>query len=389
VETTDEYAGPLTPTGAQLEAVVALANRVFRAAGGDMGEDYPLLFHRDRLDQLRIFTEAGRCVSLVGMTINDVVLLGCPLRIACIGSVCTDESARGRGLASRLMDDAYERAAAAGAPVMLISGGRGLYTRRGASGGGRFAKYVVPVGSIQAAGADLTIGEVGPETAALALRLFDAEPIRFSRTEEEYTALVACRRVGNNPGSTYLVRRAGEPPAVLSVHPVRTDNSAGSKTIAVQELAGSRPAALAGLRRIAGNFGAQAVQIYAYMGDRAMRRACAAAGAELEVVAHTGTVKLLDAGRLWKGFGPLLAERIGTEAAAKLRLRAQADELKIHTLSFELSDERFVVHGAEKVVAALFGSPQLDPLAGAPGELGQTLRAALPLPLPMYGLNYI
>jgi len=100
------YVGPKTTELHQLKEVMALPKHVFRSdCEGDLG----LLFHPDRLGQLRIFESDGKPVSLVGMILNDTVLLGCSVRVACIGSVCTDEPHRGRGLAGRLVEDAVER----------------------------------------------------------------------------------------------------------------------------------------------------------------------------------------------------------------------------------------------------------------------------------------
>src|ERR1035437_4466201 len=97
--TAEQFDGPKTPKPDQLADVIKLANRIFRGDENppeheDMGRMYAPLFNPRNLEQLLIFRTDGRPVSLVGMTINEVVMLGCRTKIACIGSVCTDESAR-------------------------------------------------------------------------------------------------------------------------------------------------------------------------------------------------------------------------------------------------------------------------------------------------------
>jgi len=388
----DQYVGPQALPPERLEAAVALANRVFRqgrGADGDMAREFPTLFCRDRMEQLRTITCGDEPVSLVGMVAGDVVLLGCPLRVVCIGSVCTDEAHRQAGLAGRCLDDAVRCAIDGGASLMLISGGRSLYRRRGAFSCGRFVKYALPADALPPAGEELEIVEVTSETAGEALRLFEAEPIRFRRCEADYATLVLCGGVMDRPGGTYLARRDGEAAAVVSVNAPRGDEPNRAPTVSVRELAGERRTALGLLSKLADHYAAGSVEIDAYPTDVALKLACAAPAGTAERVGSPYTLKLLDADRLWSAFRPLLAERIGASAAAKLRIAAEADELSIHGLAFESAGERFEAAGAREVTAALFGSTELDPLAGAAGALGRTLRRALPLPLPLYGLNYI
>jgi predicted N-acetyltransferase YhbS len=384
----EEFVGPLTPRGDQLGAVVALANRVFRAGGGDMAADYPQLFRRDGLRQLRVFMQAGRPVSLVGTVLGDVAAFGCGLRVACVGSVCTDASARGRGLAGALLDDAVTRARAAGASVMLISGGRSLYRRRGAFSVGRFLRYTMPAAALRPL-PGIEVADVGPDEAGEALAVFEAEPIRFRRTRRQYATQIASGLVMGRLGRTCLVRRGGRPAAVVSLNPPCSATGDAAPVAAVRELAGSRQAALAGLADLAGELHAETLTIDAYTCDCALADACAAVGGAAEVVSFSGTVKLLDLGRLWRGFRPLLKERLGADLSLRLRANCEADELGIHTLRLAIDDERLEVRGAREVLAAIFGSPDADPLVEAGGRLGEAVRRALPLPLCLYGMNYV
>ena len=385
---TSEYVGPRGAAPELLEATVALANRNFRSDNGDMGKQFPLLFHPERLDQLRVFTAQDKPVSLVGVTIDDVVLLGCSTRIACVGSVCTDESARGRGLAGRLVDDAAAHATAGGASVMLISGGRTLYTRRGATSGGLFHRYTIATERLRPEGQEVSIVEVSPDRCGQALRIYESEPIRFRRGEQEYTLQIACNWTLDQAGRTYLVQCAAGPLAVVSVSCAGPGRPDEAPTLGVWEIAGARRAVVAALPQIAESYQAETVMIDAYATDRALRDACATFGADPELVAHPGIVKLLDAGRLWQDFAPLLRERIG-ETASELQIETEADELKIHTLTFRHGRESLTLRGHRELTAALFGTPDLDPMADYSSPLAESLRRALPLPLPLYGLNFV
>ncbi len=384
----EEYVGPVTVRPEQLQPVVDLANRVFRASGGDMGREYPLQYSTDCLEKLRIFEKDRAPVSVVATTINDAVLLGCSVRLALVGSVCTDESARGRGLAGRLMDDAAERAVSVGASVMLISGGRTLYTRRGAGRCGVFHTYTMPADSLPAPDAGLTVSEVTVENADVALRICRAEPIRFRRTLAEHSTQIACGWVRNKPGRTFLISRSGQPVATVSVSRDTRSADGPVEKIAFVEVSGSRSAIVASLSTMAAQFGAEEVEIEAYPTDYAMREALTTVGAGYEITEFHGTVKVLDVGMLWRDFVPLVRERAGAAADA-VQVSSQADKFKIHTLRFEMGSDEFEIRDPAAIPAAFFGSKELDPLKEAPGELGSILRLALPLPLPVYGLNYV
>jgi len=384
-----DYRGPLRPAAETLGQVVALANKVFRTTRkGDMGAEYPQLFDPDRTENLRIMTSSGEPVSLIGMIIEDATVAGCPLRTASIGSVCTDPDHRGHGLAGMLMDDAVRRATEAGAAVMRISGNRTLYSRRGAYAEGRYCRYDLPADLLAETDPELTVAKVPADQCRAALRLFEGEPVRFRRTEADYALQISASFTQDRPGATYLIRRGAEPVAVASVS-LQSPPEDQTKTLRVAELAGSRPAVAASLRRIASQWGAEAVSIEAYESDVAMAEALAPTGAERKIVGFHGTLKLLAAGKLWQDFTPLISERIGAVACERIHIKDQADELAVHTLSFALDGESVTINGPREIVAALFGSPTLDPLAEQSGTLASLLRAALPLPLPMYGMNYV
>ena len=383
------YAGPLTPSPEQLPSIIALLNRVFYANKTfEVTDEFPLLFCPSGLHQLRILTTNSQPVAHVATVIEEISAFGCRLCVACLGAVCTDEPHRGRGLAGRLVDDAISRAASAGAAVMLISGHRPLYTRRGAHKAGIFHQFTIPADSLPRQG-DLTVAEISPEQCPQALELYQSEPLYFCRSLQRYTSQTSTGLVMSRQGKTYLIRRGPDPLAVLTVWYSRSNSGDGEKSVATVEFAGSRPAILAALPVICREYQATGAEIISYAHDQALLGACRDLGIEPELVPFDFSVRLLDAQRLWGDFQPLLAERLNGDMLSDISLHPQADELEIHTLTFRTPGEEFTVQGSQQILAALFGSTELDPLAQAPGQLGQALRQAFPLPLPQYGLNFL
>lgn len=385
------FHGPTTPTPDQVGDVAALANRVFRPDGrGDMGAQYPLLFDPERTEQMRIYTRDVTVVSHVGVRVDQVLLCGATVRMACIGAVCTDVDARGHGLAGALFQDAVRYALDLGATVMLISGDRSLYRRAGAYPAGRFVHAKLECGSLGELVGDIALQRVSAEDAQEALRLFEAEPIRFRRTPEDYAKQLACGMLCNRPGQTWRVLAGGVPVAVVSCFALPDNEGRGIAALCVEEMAGDRHAALAAAGRLATEHGAPRVVLTGYVSDHAL----AAALAEVDAVVehrpfHTGaTIKLLELPRLWADAMPLLHERIGDAAAAVIVTQDMDSDGVVQAAHFAYGGQHADVTGAEAVVHTFLGRPDAQAMTHAPGQLGALLRRALPLPLPMYGLNY-
>jgi hypothetical protein len=146
---------------------------------------------------------------------------------------------------------------------------------------------------------------------------------------------------------------------------------------------------MAAVGELARRFGTKEIEWDGCARDAALADAMASIGVKPTRAAHYGTVKLLSVERLINEFQPLLRERLGEETAAALTVTSRIDGGAVRCITFELDGERLTIDGEVEALAALFGSPEIDPLAAAPEKLGRALRQALPLPLPLYGLNYV
>src|SRR5579862_8267342 len=132
--------GPRAVRLDEMDALRKLTDVVFRPG---MPEQYPQLFNNENLDNLRVCFDGSTCVSHVGMTQRNASLMGCTIRVCCIGSVATHPDYRNQGLASACFESAVEKAYADGVDVMIVSGGRGLYTRNGCPRLGRDYKVKI------------------------------------------------------------------------------------------------------------------------------------------------------------------------------------------------------------------------------------------------------
>jgi GNAT superfamily N-acetyltransferase len=202
--------GPRATRADELAAVIELANEVFYPDGRiDMGKAFPILFSDENLAHMRIMLEAGAPVSHVGYAVNDISLDGAMIRTACLGAVCTRESARGKNCAAALMEDATARALEEGVSLLLVSGGRGLYRRMGCVDAGLYSVYRLERDHAVPPVIPCAVSEWTAEDLPDLMRLHQAERVRFVRNAGAMRAQLESRMACCRPSHTYVVRADG------------------------------------------------------------------------------------------------------------------------------------------------------------------------------------
>lgn len=375
------YEGPRGALAREIPAVVELADRVFgEGRPHEMGRWFPVLFHPDNRENLRIVLADGQPVSLVAITVRDVELGGVRLRAASLGSVVTDARHRGRGLASVLLLDAVQRALCQGAQLLFVSGGRGLYRRFGCVDAGLYRTLHI------AADQDLPRLDVTvrPWTAAdlpAMAALHQAEGVRYVRDRDEMRTLLSSEFLHGRPARSWVVRSGKRIVAYLCVQNPRSDME--RPMACILEMAGSRTAALAAVRALFPAYRTDRIELRFLEGDLETCSLAEQYGIPSEPSGFSGTVKIIDR----KGFFAALAgtrrERLGAETDGALRISAGP------AVRFRLHGEEFSLRKDEDVAALVFGSREWKaPRIPDPG-LRRTLGSLFPLPLVDYGLDYV
>lgn len=193
--------------------VIALADRVFRPDGrSSMGSEFPLFLSPENAHNIYIARSQHRIVSMLGVCHRSLILPHAVLPTAMIGAVATDEEHRGHGLAGALLDAALADAHAAGVAVVVISGGRGLYQRRGAREAGALMKCSVPAPVWQQwhNGSDVVWRPYEPADVFVLHTLHAQQVPRFERTPITMDAAVRARPCGV---TTVTAVRGGRPVA--------------------------------------------------------------------------------------------------------------------------------------------------------------------------------
>ncbi|MCL6452255.1 MAG: GNAT family N-acetyltransferase [Alicyclobacillus sp.] len=303
----------------RVAALGEMADAVFRPhqpPGQGMPREFPHLFSAENATNLYYVESAGTPVSMVGVLPQQMVLPGVTLDVASIGSVATLPAYERRGISSAILQRVISDAVAAGFPLLLVSGERGLYRRL----------QCVAVGQMWEAewtpfdAADrvpIKVEEVPEDErfafAARLAELYRREPYRFRRTDAEMAVrlnalwtqrkgydqrLFTCWEGGHLVGYVVAYRENRMP-----------------EVVDVMEWAGSRLAVADALPNIQRAFGAARVRLRVHRCDTTMQDRLRQLGVALRSAHVQGTVRLLDVEAFFAQVQPLLEERFGERAA--------------------------------------------------------------------------
>lgn len=277
---------------------------------------------------------------------------------------------------------------------MLISGGRGLYTRVGCVPTGKYMAFTIQPGNIPHSSSDLTLRLATRSEAAVCSRLYHTEPVHFIRSPAKFTDRLT-HSYGYVHSEAWIVERANQPAAylLLGIPWEYLDQQPSAGVRHVREYAGSRTALIGALGQIMAQSKLQEIHWPVAWQD-------------------SDTITLLQE----KGFvgtpEPLSDHTMriinfpGLMADLKPYLRARLDGLQARDLRFEQTgpllganqgDRLAIVHSQERLElsgAAMTNLVMGDPdevyakTYNIPGNLSGVVSALFPLPTFYPGLNY-
>ena len=373
--------GPREVRSEDLGSLRALTDLVMREG---LVDQFPQLFSPDNFGNLRICAENGKVVSHVGMTQRDAVLLGCPIRAALIGGVCTHPDYRRRGLASACFDDAFRKARADGVDMMIVSGDRNLYRMRGCVPVGSGLEFEIARDTVPAALAErsaaVTVEVMTDDELPLVEECYRAEPVRFERPHDDYRFALESGWVMNRP-SDFLVIREGGAFRGYIIAPRRGKESRER----LAEFAGDRGAALAAIPHVLNRYDLSSVAFHVMRRDERMRILCEQYGLQGSPRSTPGTVTLVNFPQFMERMRPHFAERLDPGTASNLQFRDIEDRPV-----FALGKDEYSTDRAE-AARLIFGTSE-TPSSGdneLPGALRDAFPILFPLPTLWYGINYV
>jgi predicted N-acetyltransferase YhbS len=127
----------------ELKQAAALSDSIFRdSEQTSMSVAFPQIFSSG-LNQSMAAFEDGKLVAFMGLVPNVINIGYSQLQIHSLGSVCTDLEYRGKGHASLILEQIYAFIKQAGSCLLLVSGDRTLYTRSGCRKFGAIKHYSI------------------------------------------------------------------------------------------------------------------------------------------------------------------------------------------------------------------------------------------------------
>lgn len=381
--------GPRPIRREELPALGRLLNACFRArTPGNMIEQFPHFVNDENLENLFVIADAGELATHAGYLLRSVAFEGTVLSLALVGGVATAEHARGRGYATACMNALLAQAEGAGADLAWISGGRGLYTTRGAAPAGHTWVLNPPARPPET---DATVRELTPADIDAMAALYRREPVRFLRPREDWARAFQCRWVMNYLARFWGVWRGAE----LAGYLVVNEQRAPEKPALLAEFAGDRADVAAALPVVLGRMGIGRAEVHVAAADAAGLRAFGAGAVEARPGPTAGTFLPLRMAPLLEKLRPRIAESGGMALARRLRFsesgrgpglpEGRADRLRIAR-----GTESVEILGRAELVRLLFGAADPAPLATeGDAALLDALRPAFPLPAPWYGLDFV
>ena len=372
-----EYEGPRGTRPEEYQSLVQLLSTVFNPG---LDAWLPGMFNQDNLDNLRIIVADGKVVSHVGIASGYASLDGCKVGIGRIGCVATYEEYRGRGYASMLMQDAMTKMEAEGVDVMLVSGGRGLYRRINCADAGIQVIAHLQAGALAPAPPEIELRPVKPDDVDFMVKAYSTKKAHFIRSREHMTTLLS--------GTAGTARRKNEvvilddgKPAAYAIMGWRRRNDGGF----AREQAGKPMALVDGLRAIMCEFGVSHLHISTGAWDRGLLNELKRRKVEVHRDYGGYTVKILNPQRFLDRVRPLIARKAGEGVAKRLKVEGTPDDMTVR-----LGRQAVRVEG-QTPPQLFFGTPDNHEKAWYPksGALREALEKTLPIPLPLYELDYV
>jgi len=381
--------GPRPLRSEERPSLSKLLNAAFRSKyPGDMFEDYPQLYNEDNQDHLIVIVEKGEVVSHAGMTVRQISFEGVLLTVGLVGGVATAEHHRGRGYATKCLDFLLDKAARQAVDLAWISGGRGLYTVRGAAKVGRERVFHVPAGKNPK---DLTLRQLTASDLGAAARLYCREPVRFFRSRDDWINAWKSRCVMDRRGWFWGVFREESLAAYIIVHEPWED----TELSLVAEFAGDRFDAAAALPTVAQRMGLSAALAHLSASDLSGFRAFARIARDRRLDSATGTFLPIRIAQCMDRLRPRIAEHCGLEISRNARFHESGEgpgtiagrDAQLH---IAIGDEHALIAGRAGFARFLLGTPvSSSPNFEGASSVIEALQPAFPIPTPWYGINYV
>ncbi|OME93001.1 MULTISPECIES: GNAT family N-acetyltransferase [Paenibacillus] len=299
----------------QLHQAVELSNRIFlkQPEQPSMGVSFPPIFSPGISHSYGAWDQ-DKLVSFMGFVPFTIQTRGARLNVYSIGSVCTDPDYRGQRLAGSLLEQCIRHGEASGASLILISGGRSLYTRAGSRLFGRAFRFQLDQGAIEplrtVTGKQVRIRAMQPQDLFHLQRLMEQREAGYVTTASELNKLLDASAYSNVIRLEQQVLVAEEDGvltafAIIAVPGVVMTPSRESTLV---EWGGSPEAAALVIAEAISSFNLSELTVPLPWQDKELAALIQSTGVMPEYIQNEGTVYLVSGPELLRQLAPVLPE---------------------------------------------------------------------------------
>jgi GNAT superfamily N-acetyltransferase len=359
----------------------------------DIGEEEAKLPPQFHQAETHLIAHAGKPVSQISIFHTPLKMYDGIAHVGSIGGVCTHPDFRGHGLATRLMEHCTQQLIQGGASLMLISGGRGLYTRLGNVPFGKYAGFTLRAGQLPAAPPGIRLRPITQADIRLGSQLYSSEPVHFVRKFATYERYFRPHEIGYH-AEEWIVEQEGQPAAYLLLYiPWDYFGQPGAGMRGVYEYAGSRVALAGALAAALTQPEIREIQALVTWQDTDFIQLLKERGASPQWTSlEDHTVRIINFPALMAGLRPYIQARLSPALQRGLRF-----EQKGPLLAGDSEGCCVIVRGRDRLeldTAAMtklvVGAPdnEMNQVLSAPGALAEVVQALFPLPAFLPGLDY-
>lgn len=378
--------GPRAAKPEELSEIVNLANQIFMLPYGFppiMSDAFPHMFNRNNLENLRVIVKDDRVVSHVGIWEGRLSICGSWFNVGMIGSVCTHEGYRQKGYASALVMDALNKMKKDGMDFVMISGDRELYRRFGCFKSGIVYLYnIAPPIKPTAEEKDFEIIVCNNNHINDIAVIYQREPIRYWRSLEDFRMLtkffITPPKYDYLQPRIYLAVIDGEPLAYVAVSSFSKMNR-----FKVWEYAGSRIYVSRLIAHILESEQPRRIELAVPFQDVELLRFLEKYGLRKPSPDSEANMLILNPGLFFEKAKTYLIERVGDEIISEINVEGYNEKVKV-----SIKDDSLILEPADFTLL-FFNSPENERSRVKLEPIMKILSEALPLPTPVYGINYI
>jgi len=380
--------GPRAAKPEELIDIVNLVSSIFNIKPSSppiLMDLFPHVFSMDNLENLRVIIHDGKLVSHVGIWEGELLIYGCWFKVGMIGAVCTRPNYRRRGYASALVRDAFSKMRSDNVDLVLVSGFRNLYKMAGCVEAGKVYNYNIPRGRLDLDLDGINIIRYRRDLLKDLIEIYHREPVRYRRSLEEFKILIERGLQYEKDFKIYIATGRGKPLAYIAIESFRNEN-----VPTILEYAGPRSIILYLIQEALKTLNVNTIELTVPSQDLGTQYLLEKQNLKKPSSEAPASISIINPQKFLEKIQPYLEEKMGEKESHKFIHDLVHEKIRLY-----LNGEETSFLDPRALTLLFFGAP--DKLRAPPQPnvkikprlKSESLSHALPLPTPIYGLNYI